>query len=55
MKDFVCSATPPSSGGVFAPKKAATVLDVCSGRTDHLNMKRVVSVEPLIKDFMNEG
>ncbi len=30
-------------GGGDGTKTAVTVLDVCSGRTDHLNLKQVVS------------
>ena len=45
LEDFVQPKKSSSMGGSDSgAAKAATVLDVCSGRTDHINLKQVVSV-----------
>ena len=41
LDDFVRPRKPPSMDDDGA--KCVTTLDVCSGRTDHINLKQVVS------------
>ena len=49
LEDFVQPKKSSSFGGEddeggAANKTAVTVLDVCSGTTDHINLKQVVSI-----------